>query len=107
MKRSPAIQLTLVTSLASMLVACHDNRPTRYCVDSNWNVADELDCQRKDPRYQWHYGGGHGFVPIGTRLQGGSSIAPSSGFTSPSEGSISRGGIGGAGEAAHAGGGGE
>jgi hypothetical protein len=112
MKRSRAIQLTLVTSMASLLVSC-DNRPARYCVDNNQVVTDDKYCE--DPSashygYRWYYGGSHGPVANGTHLTGGSYSAPSRGFTTPSgeSGEVStRGVIGSAGEAASGGHGGE
>jgi hypothetical protein len=91
-----------------MLIGCRE-KPPRYCVDNNWNVSDQVDCERSDPGHHWHYGGGHGYLPIGTHITGGSSVVPAGGFSTPSsESGISRGGIGHAGEAASGGhGGGE
>ncbi len=115
MKRSRAIQLTLVTSVASFLIGC-ENRPTRYCVDESQNVTDDKNCEDANPRgapyhlYHWYYGGSRGPVSNGTHLSGGSTVAPSGGFVSPSaasEGASERGVFGGAGEAASAGHGGE
>lgn len=114
MRRSRSIQLSLVTSLASLLTSC-DSRPTRYCVDENQNVADERQCEGNCPaggpcRYHWYYGGASGVVPDGTHLSGGSTERPAGGFArapSGSEGGTERGVIGEAGEAASAGHGGE
>lgn len=114
MKRSRAIQLTLVTSMTSLLVSC-DNRPTRYCVDENQNVTDDRNCDNpyytSTPyhRYHWYYGGAHGPLSNGTHLSGGSVYAPREGFVSrsASSGEVSaRGVIGHAGEAASGGHGG-
>lgn len=120
MKRSRAIKLTLVTSVAALLIEC-DRRPTRYCVDENQNVADDNNCGGayrvgssyaggSFHRYHWYYGGAHGAVANGTHLGGGSTVAPRQGFVVPTAGAVggsSRGFIGHAGEAAsgHGGGG--
>jgi hypothetical protein len=121
MKRSCAVKLTLVTSVAALLVQC-DRRPTRYCVDENQNVIDDSKCAGtytsgsygsygySSNRYRWYYGGAQGFVPNGTHLTGGSIIAPRGGFvtrsfSSPGGGSV-RGIIGHAGSAASSHGGG-
>ncbi len=119
MKRSRIVQLTLVSSVASLLLSCRD-KPTRYCVDDYQSVVDDMRCQggndghNNHRHYHWHYGGAHGFVPFGTRLSGGSSTPPAGGFSEASHAGTARGGIGGAGEAAsgghgggHGGGGGE
>jgi hypothetical protein len=109
MKRSRVVQLTLVSSVASMLLGCRE-KPTRYCVDENQAVADERKCEQSGPSggaygaYHWYYGGARGQVPEGTRLSGGSTVAPEGGFSEPS----GRGVIGAAGEDASGGhGGGE
>ena len=116
MKRSCAVQLTLVTSVASLLIQC-DRRPTRYCVDENQTVSDDNKCEDNyrtggayarsfSHRYHWYYGGAHGAVPTGTHLGGGSTTPPREGFVRPTAGSVSessRGVIGHAGEAAAAG----
>lgn len=110
MKRSKVIQLSLVSSVAALLTGC-GAKPDRYCVDDKQQVIDPKLCD--DPNqsrlghyYHWYYGGARGFVPYGTRITGGSFIAPSGGFhASPS--ATSRGVIGAVGEAmsGHAGGG--
>ena len=110
MKRSNTVNLTIVTSIAAALTGCQE-KPTRYCVDADTKVVDERQCD-KDQRtsgshYHWFYGGAHGFVPIGTRLRGGSTVEPTEGFSSRTSGGIVRGGIGGAGEAVSHGGSGE
>jgi hypothetical protein len=96
MRRSQIIQLSIVTSVAASLLSCSDP-PTRYCVDQNQKAADERNCQTSSSSYHWYYGGNTGYVSPGTRLSGGSSQAPSEGFTT-SEGTV-RGGIGASGEA--------
>lgn len=118
MKRSRAIQLTLVTSMASLLISC-ENRPIRYCVDESQNVADDKNCEDANSHgapyhlYHWYYGGSRGPVSNGTHLSGGSTVAPSDGFISRSAasgGASERGVFGDAGEAAsggHGEGGGE
>ena len=109
MKRSRVVQLTLVSSIASMLLSCRE-KPTRYCVDGNQAVVDERKCEQNGPSgvgytpYHWYYGGARGRLPIGTRLSGGSTVPPEGGFSEPS----GRGVIGAAGEDASGGhGGGE
>jgi len=104
MKRSQVVHLTLLTSVAAALTGCRD-KPTRYCVDANNTVVDERQCE--DSRhasgihapYHWSYGGAHGFVPVGTRLRGGSPTEPAEGFSSRTSSGTTRGAIGGAGEA--------
>jgi hypothetical protein len=103
LKRSRVVELTLVSSMAAMLIGCRD-RPTQYCVDESQAVVDEKNCVAGNGGYHYYYGGGHGFMPYGTRLSGGSTTAPSEGYTTAS-GTV-RGGIGGAGEAASGGHGG-
>ncbi|MBV8808343.1 MAG: hypothetical protein JO033_06675 [Acidobacteriaceae bacterium] len=111
MKRSRAIHLTLVTSVASLLINC-ENRPTRYCVDENQNVTDDNKCEDNHysgsfyPHYHWYYGGARGRVVNGTHLSGGSTTPPQEGFVTRSGesfGESERGVIGHAGEAASAG----
>lgn len=78
-----------------MLISCRD-QPTRYCVDANQTVADERNCQTGAYGHTWYYGGGRGFIPVGSRLSGGSFQAPRSGFSTP-DGTV-HGGFGGTGE---------
>ena len=105
MKRSGAIHLTLVTSMASVLIGC-SQRPTRYCVDGNQNVVDEKKCEDGSyagtsyGRYRWYYGGARGVVSNGTHLSGGSTAEPREGFVTPSGEASERGVFGRAGEAA-------
>lgn len=98
LKRSKTIQLGLVCTVAAGLLAC-DDRPTRYCVDGNDQVQDELNCA---PGHAGHWYYGHGGYTTGARVSGGSTTVPSEGFSTPS-GTV-RGGIGEAGEAASSGG---
>lgn len=115
MKRSRAVHLTLVVSVAAVLTGCNE-RPRRYCVDENQNVADDQYCEHLAPHFQWYYARGYGSVSNGTHVEGGSATAPASGYLSRSGQSASegesegtaRGGIGASGEAAsgHAGEGG-
>jgi hypothetical protein len=100
MKRSRVVQLTLVSSMAAMLIACRE-RPTRYCVDEGQAVVDENNCIAGNGGYHYYYGGGHGYMPYGTHLSGGSTSAPSGGYT-VAAGTV-RGGIGASGEAASGG----
>ena len=111
MKRSRAIHLSLVTSVASLLTSCN-NRPTRYCVDENQNVTYDQKCEDDYRvnnfyhRYHWYYGGASGFVSNGTHLSGGSTELPQRGFVTASgesESGSEHGVIGRAGEAASAG----
>lgn len=87
MKRSSAVPLTLLSSLAALLISCRD-KPTRYCVDDDQQVVAESGCY--SGHGHWYYHAGHGFIPRGTRLSGGSFAAPSSGFSTP-EAATSRG----------------
>jgi len=111
MKRSQAIQLSIVTSVAATLLSCDGTPPTRYCVDQDQRVLDERACQQPTTGgHYWYYGGRTGYVPTGTRITGGSFETPSEGFTTSSGsvvGGTVRGGIGASGDAAaaHAGGG--
>ena len=104
MKRSQIVSLTLVSSVASVLMSCRDQRPTRYCVDDYQSVVDDMQCNNNAGHHHWYYGGAHGFVPYGTRLSGGSTMTPRGGFSEASHAGTARGGIGGAGEAASGGG---
>jgi len=108
MKRSQIVHLTIVTSIAAALTSCRE-KPTRYCVDADNTVVDERQCE--DGRalgvhapYHWSYGGAHGFIPVGTRLRGGSTTEPVEGFSSRTSSGTVRGVIGGAGEAVSSGG---
>lgn len=108
MKRSHAVHLTLVASVASLLTSC-DQTSTRYCVDANQNVADDRNCEESDPGYRWYYAAGYHSQAIGTHIAGGSRTPPANGYRaiSSSNGEESsaaseRGGIGAAGEAASA-----
>ncbi len=109
MKRSQVVQLTIGTSIAAALSGCKE-KPTRYCVGAGNTVVDERQCE-DDRRtsgshvpYHWFYGGARGYVPIGTRLTGGSTGEPAEGFSSRTSSGTTRGAIGGAGEAASHGG---
>jgi hypothetical protein len=111
MKRSKAIQTSIVASVAATLLSCEGTPPpTRYCVDQQQRVLDDRECQQTTSGgHVWYYGRS-GYVPTGTRISGGSFQTPSEGFTSNSvsaEGGTVRGGIGASGEAAagHASGG--
>ena len=112
MKRSHIVRLTLVSSNAAALTGCRE-KSTRYCVDPGNTVVDERKCEDKAHAagiyvpYHWFYGGAHGYVPLGTRLNGGSATEPSGGFSSRTSSATARGVIGGAGEAASHGSGGE
>ncbi len=104
MKRSSAVPLVLVTVFAAGMTACREKK-TRYCVDGNNVVVKDDECRDEQHAatgfpYHWYYGGAHGYMAPGTRISGGSTTVPSEGFTTPSESGTSRGGIGGAGEAA-------
>lgn len=105
MKRSQVVHLTLITSVAVALTSCRD-KPTLYCVDTDNTVVDERQCEDNRPAsgghgsYHWSYGGAHGFIPVGTRLRGGSATEPAEGFSSRVSSETVHGGIGGAGEAA-------
>jgi hypothetical protein len=112
MKRSHIVRLTLVTSIAA-LTGCGE-KSTRYCVDAGNTVVDERKCQDNSHPvgsyipYHWNYGGARGYVPLGTRLNGGSTTEPAEGFSSRTSSATVRGVIGGAGEAvSHGGGSGE
>lgn len=91
------------------MIACRE-KPTRYCVDGKNQVVEDWDCEDQNDHvhvgyYHWYYGGGHGRLPIGTTLSGGSPVEPAKGFSTPAE--TARGIFGGAGEGASAHGGGE
>ena len=109
MKRSHIVRLTLVSSIAAALTGCRE-KPTRYCVDAGNTVVDERQCEDKSHAasghvsHHWFYGGARGYVPLGTRLSGGSATEPSGGFSSRTSSATARGVIGGAGEAASHGG---
>ena len=45
MKRSQAIQLSIVTSVAAALMAQADDLPKRPCDDPNRRVVDQLSCE--------------------------------------------------------------
>ncbi len=105
--------------MAAALTGCH-SRTSRYCVDATPSVADDQDGERKRAGHHWYFVNGYRAVRNGTRLQGGSTAPPVSGFRSQSSGATEgggaeegagsvRGGIGAAGEAAgaHGAGGGE
>src|SRR5689334_9162415 len=89
------------------------------CVDGSDVVVDDRYCRDVPGTgyrsgatgalgyYHWYYGGRSGHVPIGTRMSGGSYIAPSGGRTvsssassSSSSSSTSRGVVGSSGHAA-------
>lgn len=110
MKRSHTIHLTIVTSLAAALTGCQE-KSTRYCVDADNKVVDERQCKDEQrpsgSLYHWYYGGAHGFIPIGTRLRGGSTVEPAEGSSNHSSEGTVRGGIGSTGEAVSSGGSGE
>ncbi|MBS1872861.1 MAG: hypothetical protein JSU00_06580 [Acidobacteria bacterium] len=100
MKRSSAVQLTILATLAAALVSCNrSNRAAQRCVDAQSVVVDDRYCRDAGSGgytpYHWYYGGTSGYTPIGSRVSGGSLIAPS--HSSPS--GTSRGIIGGAGAA--------
>jgi hypothetical protein len=113
MKRSRAVFLTLITSVAAALLTGCDGRARRYCVDDGQNVIDDRNCEPAGHHgYHWYYARGYGSAHGGTHLTGGSSTPPASGYTSRSganggegdAGGSARGGIGAAGEAASGGG---
>lgn len=110
MKRSHAVQLTLVTSVASLLLSC-DDRQARYCVDQNQNVAEDSNCEPlPHAGYHWYYISSRGPFANGAHLSGGGYVQPPGGYLSGSGvvAASERGVIGGAGEHASAhGGGGE
>jgi hypothetical protein len=105
MKRSHVVHLTVITSIAAALTSCKE-KPTRYCVDADNKVVDECQCEEdchasgSHPAYHWSYGGAHGFVPTGTRLNGGSTVEPAEGFSSRTSSGTARGIVGEAGKAA-------
>jgi len=105
MKRSSTVGLVLITA-ATAMTACKE-RPTRYCVDQNNQVAEDSHCEDQNgyhsPFYHWYYGGARGPIRLGTRLTGGSVSVPAEGFESPSQAGTVRGIFGAAGE--HAAGG--
>lgn len=107
MKRSGAVHLTLVVSVAAVLTGCNE-RARRYCVDENQNVADDQYCEDRAPHFHWYYARGYGSVSNGTYVGGGSETPPAGGYLSRSGQSVgegesegtARGGIGASGEAA-------
>jgi hypothetical protein len=106
MKRSSVVNLVLITAVTG--VAGCNSKPTRYCVDSNNSVLDDRDCPKVNAQpgvAHWYYGGAHGGVPIGTKLNGGTIVEPSEGFSTADESVTARGVVGEAGESAsgHAG----
>jgi hypothetical protein len=82
MKRSSAVQIGLLATLAATLVSCSRNTAQR-CVDSQNIVVDERYCRDSVSSgytpYHWYYGGTRGYAPIGSRMSGGSTVAPSPG----------------------------
>lgn len=107
MKRSQVVHLTLLASLAASLTSC-SHKPTRYCVDGENRVVDDVDCQqpRSSPfynSYHWYYIRSRRSAAAGTILTGGSTVVPREGFSRPT----TRGVMGSAGEDAAGHGGGE
>jgi hypothetical protein len=113
MKKSRRVALTFLGSMAMaiapVVAACggHASSQVLHCVDPNDIVVQEANCNEATPRsggspglYHWYYGG-HGFVPTGSRISGGSA-APSSGASYHSSAGTVRGGLG---STSHAGGG--
>ncbi|HEY4360563.1 MAG TPA: hypothetical protein VGN17_06325 [Bryobacteraceae bacterium] len=102
MKRSRAITLALVPSLASFLAACgHSGR--RVCLDDGQTVIDSRACEPGGhvpylPLGHWYYPSSGGYFPMGSRISG------SGGSSSASPSGTVRGGIGASGEAHSSGG---
>ena len=101
MKRSTTVQLTLLSSVAALLIGCRSQQ-VRRCVDESQTVVDEQNCLAQQSSgfhggYHWYYGGPSGYMPMGTRMSGGSSTG---GGSSTSDSGTTHGVVGSAGEAA-------
>jgi hypothetical protein len=90
-KSSKNITLSLVITLASLVIGC-DSNTSKVCTDDQGNIVDSSKCNDSEHNslhgyypYRWYYTS-RSNDPIGSHATGGSYTAPESG--------ISRGGFG-------------
>ena len=94
MRKSSAVPLTLLATLAAFATGCHDTPESRACVDAKGRIVPESNCSTGSHGggaaaallgYHYLYGGASG-GRIGDRVVGGRAT--------PSESGVSRGGFG-------------
>jgi hypothetical protein len=96
MKKSEAVRLGLLLSIAAALTGCSRSRPNivQRCVNADGTVVADHNCEQQELRdghgvlvypYRWYYGGS-GLTP-GSRVLGGSHDPPGSyNFVRPNSG---------------------
>ncbi len=92
MRKSSAVPLTLLATLAAFATGCHNTPEARHCVDAQGRIVPDSNCETHSGSaagaflaYHYLYGGASG-GRVGDQVVGGRST--------PSQSSVSRGGFG-------------